>query len=257
MSALHVSKFGESKKAPVLVLLHGWGSSSKIWHSCIPALCKNFQVWCVDLPGHGQSHSIVWDSSIEQGLNLLESTLPRKSSIVGWSLGGLFAQLYLQHYSQRVQNMMLIASTPKFTASKNWPHGMPKETLNSFTQKFSISAQQTLKQFRVLQTLHSLDAKKILQQLECSIEDQSLQSIRWGLQWLNSIDLRESNIDRNIPIQMLQGENDQVLSVKAAEDTKQLWGNISFHKITNAGHVPFLSHPKIFLKNVQLMTQAN
>ena len=251
MSTLHVSKFWESKQAPVLVLLHGWGSSSKIWQPCISQLCKDFQVWCVDLPGHGQSHSISWDRSVEQGLGLLESVLPRNSIIVGWSLGGLFAQLFLQHYPQRVENLMLIASTPKFTASKNWPHGMAKETLNSFVQKFSSSPQQTLKQFYLLQTLHSIKAKKILQLLEHSTNGQFLKSIEWGLQWLEVIDLRRSQIPGNIHIQILQGVNDQVSSVEAAEDTKQLWGNVSLNKISNAGHVPFLSHPQIFFKKVQ------
>lgn len=253
MSTLHVSKFGESKQAPVLVLLHGWGSSSKIWQPCIAQLRKDFQVWCVDLPGHGQSYSVSWDHSVEQGLGLLESVLPRNSFIVGWSLGGLFAQLFLQQNSERVQNMMLIASTPKFTASKNWPHGMAKETINSFTQKFSTSPQQTLKQFYLLQTLHSINAKKILQLLEQSTEVQFLQKIEWGLQWLKMIDLRESNIPSNIHIQILQGENDQVSSVEAAEDTKRLWKNASVQKISNAGHVPFLSHPQIFFEKAKLM----
>ena len=257
MSTLHVSKFGGSKQAPLLVLLHGWGSSSKIWQSCISQLRKDFQVWCIDLPGHGQSHATSWDHSVEQGLGLLESVLPRKSFIVGWSLGGLFAQLFLQQYPERVQNMMLIASTPKFTASENWPNGMAKKTLNRFTQKFSISPQQTLKQFYLLQTLHSIHAKKILKLLEQSAEGQFLQSIGWGLQWLEVIDLRASIIPSNLHIQMLQGENDQVLSVEAAEDAKQLWKSISLNKIANAGHVPFLSHPQIFFEKVQLMVLEN
>ncbi|MBT8113603.1 MAG: alpha/beta fold hydrolase, partial [Gammaproteobacteria bacterium] len=68
MSKLHVSKFGQASNAPVLALLHGWGSSSKIWQPCLTELCKEFQLWCVDLPGHGESHDIVWDESVHQGL---------------------------------------------------------------------------------------------------------------------------------------------------------------------------------------------
>ena len=77
MSTLHVSKYGKIKSAPVLVLLHGWGSSSKIWQSCIDELCNTYQVWCIDLPGHGDNQSVNWDASVEQGLALMEEVLPQ------------------------------------------------------------------------------------------------------------------------------------------------------------------------------------
>ncbi len=256
MSTLHVSKFVESERAPILVLLHGWGSNSKIWHSCIATLSKEFQIWCIDLPGHGKSQSLSWDASIDQGLDLLSNALPKESSIVGWSLGGLFAQLFLKHYPQRVQNLMLIASTPKFVASKNWLHGMPTKTFEKFSQSYTTSPQKTLKKFHALQALHGLNARQVMQQLNQSLETQSMLEIAWGLQWLAQVDLRESNLAENIIVHMLQGENDQVVSVDAAKDAACLWDNITLHKIAGAGHVPFLSHPKTFIEKVQLMMQA-
>ena len=256
MSTLHVSKFVESEHAPILVLLHGWGSSSKIWNSYIETFKREFQVWCIDLPGHGKSQALNWDTSIEQGLDLLSNVLPQSSSIVGWSLGGLFAQLFLKYYPQRVQNLMLVASTPKFTASKNWPHGMPVEIFNKFSQGFITSPQKSLKQFIALQALHGLNAKQVMQQLDQSATVQYLQEIEWGLHWLAEIDLRASELTKNFNIHILQGESDQVLSVKATENTTRIWENVSLYKITNAGHAPFLSHPNIFVEQVQLMMQT-
>ena len=71
MPKLHGSKSGQG---PNLVLLHGWGSSSKVWQYVAGELGKKFQVWCIDLPGHGDNHAVQWDCSTKQGVRLLADT---------------------------------------------------------------------------------------------------------------------------------------------------------------------------------------
>ena len=257
MSKLHVSKFGRASNAPVLALLHGWGSSSKIWQSCIEKLAEDFQVWCIDLPGHGESQGVDWDESVDQGLSLLSQALPERCYLVGWSLGGLLAQLYVKQYPQRVQSLMLIASTPKFVAGLDWPHAMPKDKFANFLQQFNTSPKVVLKQFRALQVLHSVSSKEIMCMLEQAKSDHYPKKIAWGLLWLQELDLREPCVTKDIPILLLQGENDQVSSVKAAQQTVELWKpkhkNLQLCIITDAGHTPFLSHPEQFHKQVKLM----
>lgn len=253
MSRLHVSKFVHVDHAPVLVLLHGWASSSKIWQTCITELSKEFQVWCIDLPGHGQSLDVEWDESVEQGLQLLAEALPSRCSLIGWSLGGLFAQLYLQQYPQNDQNLMLIASTPKFMASANWPYGMPQDKFVSFLQQFDRSPQSTIKQFMALQALHDISSKRIVVALDQAASKQNIHKLRWGLRWLEEIDLREADLSNFVDIQLLQGENDQVCLVQAAEHTAKIWNRISLCKVAKAGHLPFLSHPQQFITQVRLM----
>ena len=40
---------------PALVLVHGLGSAGTIWKSLIPDLEKDFTVYSIDLPGHGEA----------------------------------------------------------------------------------------------------------------------------------------------------------------------------------------------------------
>lgn len=253
MSRLHVSKFGQTSNGPVLVLLHGWGSSSKIWQACIAELSSEFQLWCVDLPGHGNSHDIEWDESIDQGLELLANSLPPSCVLIAWSLGGVLAQLYLKQYPQRVRSLMLIASTPKFVASKDWPHAMPANTFTKFVKQYDASPQTTLKQFCALQALHSTASKRIMQALEQATSDQHQDKIRWGLRWLQEMDLRDLCLPKDVPIVLLQGEIDQVSSVKAAEHTAEIWGHVRLCRLADASHVPFLSHSEQFIDQVKSM----
>ncbi|MGH1537839.1 MAG: alpha/beta fold hydrolase [Gammaproteobacteria bacterium] len=256
MSRLHVSRFGQDSNGPVLVLLHGWGSSSKIWQLCIPYLSEAMQILCVDLPGHGKSHAIKWDGSVDQALALLLEILPAQCSIIGWSLGGLLAQLYAQHNPQRVQNLMLIASTPKFTATRDWPNAMPVNTFAKFVKQYDESPETTVKQFHALQALHGASPKQImhaLQQAATDIQAQRPEKIRWGLSWLEEIDLRHACLAEKLPVYLLQGENDQVSSMQAAVDTAEIWDQLNLSKVSSAGHLPFISHQNQFIEQVKTM----
>ena len=51
-----VSKvFGDDPSKPSLALVHGLGSAGNIWKTLIPDLVKDFRVFAIDLPGHGQA----------------------------------------------------------------------------------------------------------------------------------------------------------------------------------------------------------
>ncbi len=249
MSKLHISKFG---KGPNLVLLHGWGSSSKIWQTCVDQLRLKFRVWCIDLPGHGESHAVKWDCSIEQGLELLAQSLPQTCCIVGWSLGGLLAQLFAKQFPERVAKLILIASTPKFVASTQWPHGMHENTFTKFSQQFKKTPQQSLQYFCALQVLNAKSAQQTLSLLKDALSDQQkhIEKIQWGLQWLKDIDLRDDTTLNSLRIELLHGENDQVSSINAAKQTVVIWKNTKLERIANAGHAPFISHSNYFLQRI-------
>lgn len=256
ISTLQVSKFGQTNAGPILVLLHGWGSSSKIWQSCVNELSQKRQIYCVDLPGHGENYALEWDGSVDQALEQLAAVLPERCSIVGWSLGGLIAQMYADRFPQRVQSLMLIASTPKFVASEDWPHAMPAKTFVNFIKQFDTMPEVTIKQFNLLQTLHGTSAKKIMTALQLATEDkykQSPEKIRWGLSWLQEIDSRNVRFPKGLPVYLVQGENDQVSSFQAAEDTAAIWKQVHLYKILKAGHVPFISHQDQFIEQVNKM----
>ncbi|MCY3803176.1 MAG: alpha/beta fold hydrolase [Gammaproteobacteria bacterium] len=247
MSKLYCSKSGQG---PNLVLLHGWGSSSKIWHKVAGDLALKYQVWCVDLPGHGHSHAMHWDCSTEQGMQLLADVLPPAASFLGWSLGGLWALLYARQYPDRVVDVMLVSSAPRFTATQEWPHGMAQTELLDFSRQFSKAPQQTLKKFCSLQAINSDRAKPTLVALRSALSSSPVHTgnIAWGLKWLEQVDLRSDSRLSHLPVDLLHGEEDQVLPVDTAEGTNRIWPHARVERIPKAGHAPFVSHPEQFLQ---------
>jgi pimeloyl-ACP methyl ester carboxylesterase len=87
---LSIEKYGSGQP---LVLIHGMGSAATAWKPLIPALAKQFEIYTVDLPGHGKSaldlsvamdpkslSNLVLDNLVSKGVN--------KFHLVGNSLGG-------------------------------------------------------------------------------------------------------------------------------------------------------------------------
>ena len=247
MLKLHSSKSGQG---PNLVLLHGWGSSSKVWQNLAGRLDTRFQVWCIDLPGHGDSHAVQWDGSTEQGIRLLAEVMPETGIVIGWSLGGLMAQLYARQFPQRVTRLLLVSSAPRFTAAGEWPNGTAPEALSEFSRRYAKVSLQALRTFCALQVLKAERAGDTLAVLHDSMSahPRHAEKIVWGLKWLEQIDLRADAELGSIPVRLLHGEQDQVLSVRAAEDTVHIWRQAQLERVAQAGHAPFVSHPDRFVQ---------
>jgi len=52
---IEATVFTENEKLPALVLVHGLGSAGSIWKSLLPQLKRDFTVYTLDLPGHGEA----------------------------------------------------------------------------------------------------------------------------------------------------------------------------------------------------------
>ena len=111
---LNITVHGRGK---ALVLLHGWGFDSQIWHSIQPELSNRYQLYLVDLPGFGLSPSVDW----ENFKSILLKQLPAHFAIAGWSMGGLFATRLAIEAPCRVSHLLNIASSPCFIRLRYLP----------------------------------------------------------------------------------------------------------------------------------------
>jgi pimeloyl-ACP methyl ester carboxylesterase len=101
-----------------LLLLHGFGGSSRHWHPFIPALSERFQVIAVDLRGHGHSTGTSEPFTHRQAAHdvtgLLDLLGISKCSAMGISSGGMTLLHIATSEPQRIESLVLISTTTHF-----------------------------------------------------------------------------------------------------------------------------------------------
>ena len=88
---MRYKEFGQKHK-PVLVLIHGFGVSWKMWEPIIPQFSEAYQIFVPLLPGHDLEQASVFqsieDCAAEITGNLKEKGVNQVHAIIGCSLGG-------------------------------------------------------------------------------------------------------------------------------------------------------------------------
>ncbi len=105
-----------SGKGKVIVLLHGYLESKKVWNSFAQKLSGNFRVICVDLPGHGSSGTYGDNHTMEFMATALKALIDsleiRKVFMTGHSLGGYVTLAFLEMFNEALSGYCLFHSQP-------------------------------------------------------------------------------------------------------------------------------------------------
>ena len=103
-------------KGEVIVLLHGYLESKKIWNNFSGKLEENFRVICVDLPGQGSSgtygeiHTMEFMASALK--SLIENLNLTRVFMTGHSLGGYVTLAFLELFPEYLSGYCLFHSQP-------------------------------------------------------------------------------------------------------------------------------------------------
>lgn len=101
-----------------LVLLHCLGVDHRFWDFAKP-LAQDFTLYRYDLPGHGISpvpgRAYTIADLADQLATIMEKHAISRAHIGGISLGGLIAQDFAARYPERVDHLVLIDTTPRYT----------------------------------------------------------------------------------------------------------------------------------------------
>ena len=128
LRAGHGLAWHESGSGRPLVLLHGWSMSSAVFNEMLPLLGAERLVLAPDLRGHGASGTAD-GYALDDFVADLEAWLLAlghgEIDLLGWSLGGQVAIRLATAARIRVRRLILVATTPRFVAAADWPHGLP------------------------------------------------------------------------------------------------------------------------------------
>ncbi len=252
---LHVQSTGDG---PDLVMLHGWGMHSGVWQSLAEDLSPRFRLHCVDMPGHGRSRDSGGQATLaewaERVAMTMQSRLAGPAYWCGWSLGGMVAMQVAHDYSQLVRRLMLVATNLKFCQTQDWSYAVAPEVLQGFANNLQDDHRQTLQRFLALQVTGEPRARQTLRELKQRILAQTepeADALQAGLDILNTADLRTLAANVQLPILLIGGARDRLVSPQALQKVAAMLPDARLEIMPDCGHAPFISQPEKFLEQVK------
>ncbi len=114
--------------APTLMLVHGATMTAELnWSAVFPVLGRHFRVLAFDQRGHGRGMGCAWGYRLEQCADDVAGVAAvlgiERLFVVGYSMGGLIAQLCWRRHSQLIAGLVLCA-TARSIAGVQWARWM-------------------------------------------------------------------------------------------------------------------------------------
>ena len=104
--------------APTVLLLHGLMATADLnWSLAIPALAKRYSVVAPDLRGHGRgmpTRRFSGEECADDVAAILEQLGTGPVVVVGYSLGGMVAQIFLRRHPEMVAGVVLCSTASSF-----------------------------------------------------------------------------------------------------------------------------------------------
>lgn len=230
-------------QGPPLVLIHGWAMHAGIFAPLTARLAERFEVFLVDLPGHGRSPER--DAAFDplDCASRIAAATPR-AGWIGWSLGGLVALHGALAQPQQVSALVEIAANPRFVLAEDWPHGVDTSVFKQFADGLRDDWKRTIERFLALEAHGSERMQAELRELKTNVfarGEPALSVLQDGLRTLDRSDLRAELPRLAMPSLWIAGRRDRLVPPAAMQWAAEHAPGGEFLELS-AGHAPFLTH---------------
>ena len=238
-----VEPLPEATAVDEVVLLHGWGTDSRIWGELVPRLRHRCRIHLLDLPGFGgNAQHNLWPN-VDQLLDALAAALPARAHLVGWSLGGNLALALSARFPERVQSLSLVACNPSFVAREGHQCAMGTPLFEQFLASAERDPQPALRRFEQLQCHQDLRGKgllKSLRTLNAGGPAYSGEALLDALAYLGRVDQRADlqSLSGAVRPLFVLGERDALVPVDLAASLPRV------RVMAGTAHVPMLADPE-------------
>ncbi len=162
----YVNAGAKQTEYPALLLVHGFGASTDHWRKNITELCKEFEVYAIDLLGFGRSAKPYLEYSgdlwRDQLYDFITQVIGQKVVVVGNSLGGYASLSVSAQRQDGVAGVVLLNSAGPFSdnqtsseseslTQQNEPVNFAKQVQTVFGDTVKWVFQQRLTQFFLFQ----------------------------------------------------------------------------------------------------------
>lgn len=142
------------KRAPILMLQHGYGRSGRYWYNMIPYLSRFYRVVCPDLRGLGRSSTdfdldtgLSGDHYLNDMLSIADSLDAETFHYAGESLAGMLGLALAAKHAKRLRTLTLMSTSLSIRpdVQQTFAHGYAswEEALRKMGGKAFSDAQNT------------------------------------------------------------------------------------------------------------------
>lgn len=239
-------------QGPVLLLLHGFPTSSWDWHKVMPCLANKYRIIAIDMLGYGfsdkpQKGDYQTSSQVCRIIQILRLFDVKKCHLMAYSYGSTVAQelLHQQHshgidvHSVCLLNGGLFPGSNHPKLAQRLLMGPFGPLMNRFFNKKTLArnlraifGQNTQPPDSLIDQYWSLiehnDGKTILPQLIQYLQERQELSHRW----------ERALIKATCPIQLIIGDQDSISGISVADEFKRKVSAENVYTLVGIGHYP-------------------
>lgn len=222
---------------PPIILLHGWGSSSRVFEYLATSIEKQYTVYRIDLPGFGKSeeppHAYHLDDYVlflRTFIEQLEITTP---TLLGHSFGGRISIRYTSRYKDIKQLILVDSAGVK-------PKGYFQTKLKIYGYKLKKRWYQLTKNVSAYQRLVTHSGSQDYQNATPILK----QTLSYVVREFLEKDMKQIDVDTLI----IWGRQDKTTPYDEGVKMNRLMKHSGLVTIQKAGHFPFIDEPYTFYK---------
>ncbi|MHB0923140.1 MAG: alpha/beta fold hydrolase [Bellilinea sp.] len=261
---VHYKTYGSGE--PVMVLLHGFASSTYTWNDVIPALSAVGTVIAYDRPAFGLTERPLpgeWtgdspysnESQVAMAVGLMDALGVDKAVLIGHSAGAAIALQTALEYPERVRGLVLV--DPAVSSRSGIP-GWAEPLINTpHFQRLGPYLSRSLagKEGDAFLEAAWYDTSKFTEEDKAAYRE-PLQVENWDAAlWEFTLSNRGTDLESrlgevNQPVLVLSGDHDRIVPPEISEKIAAELPNARYGTMTACGHVPQEECPEEFLPPV-------
>jgi 3-oxoadipate enol-lactonase len=263
---MHYETGGNGKE--VLLLLHGNFASWRWWQPILKNTPGGYRAYAPDLRGCGDTDQPEEGYTIAQhaeDLNQMIGVLGLKRlHLVGHSLGGCVALEYALNHPRRIRTLTLVAPAPgqgatviKASSNGYVSPSCPGTVLNAIRLAEQIG---TYRRVMEKALTHMMKPDRIGGNFEVLVDDavrMSPNAAAGHFETLNCWDVRGVMGQLSLPVLIIGGCNDQLISPEALRNAAEKFPNSRLIMWPGMGHTPQLEQPERFTKILYQFTRQH
>ncbi|MFZ5646166.1 MAG: alpha/beta fold hydrolase [Bacillota bacterium] len=239
-----------------LILLPGWGMEMPAWSSILKGLADVFRLHFVEWNGMRSTGCFR-----ERVMRLADGRGMQSFSILGWSLGSLVALDIACSYPLRVNQLILLGGTSRFTVDESGEYraGWPREIVERLKVRLARDSERTLQSFyRSMFSpgeLEKGDLERFLKSAVQRFRGVEEGSLLAGLDYLVEADYRGRMEEIQSPALFIHGEEDLVCPPAASRYMAgRIRAKAGLRLIPGCGHLPHFTRANRCLKWIKEFT---